>query len=164
MTVEDCKVVSVHWLCPKAFATIFGMTPVRTDFWLVEPKSGTISFGSKVASSWYLAKVMSSYLKPYSTSASNPSYAPIVNIPVPSFLNAITSSPRATWLYTTGVILLSLLVLEQSVYRNKKKHLPGSKWTIPVVGKLFDSMNPTMENYMKGWNSGALSALSVFNM
>jgi hypothetical protein len=25
-------------------------------------------------------------------------------------------------------------------------------------------MKPTMEGYMKQWNSGALSALSVFNM
>ena len=107
---------------------------------------------------------MSSYLKAYSTKASNPSHTPIANIPVPSFLNAVTSSPSATWLYTTGALLLSLLILEQSVYRSKKKHLPGDKWTIPLVGKLFNSMNPTMENYMKGWNSGALSALSVFNM
>lgn len=110
---------------------------------------------------------MSSYLKAYSTSVSNPSYTPgatFSNIPVPSFLSAVTPGPGATWLYTTGAILLALLILEQSVYRNKKKHLPGAKWTIPLIGKFFDSMNPTMENYMKGWNAGALSAISVFNM
>ncbi len=47
---------------------------------------------------------------------------------------------------------------------NKKKNLPGDSWTIPVIAKFADSMKPTMEEYMKQWNSGALSALSVFNM
>ncbi len=69
-----------------------------------------------------------------------------------------------TWTYTTFAILLALLALEQSVYRYKKKHLPGDKFTLPIIGKFADSMKPTMENYMKQWNSGALSALSVFNM
>ena len=62
-----------------------------------------------------------------------------------------------------GVTAL-LLLLEQTVYRSKKQHLPGDKWTIPIIGKFADSMNPTMDGYMKQWASGALSALSVFNM
>ncbi|KAH9176994.1 cytochrome P450 [Lactarius sanguifluus] len=41
---------------------------------------------------------------------------------------------------------------------------PGDRWTIPIIGKFADSMKPTMEGYMKQWNSGALSALSVFNI
>jgi C-22 sterol desaturase len=57
-----------------------------------------------------------------------------------------------------------LLVLEQVVYRAKKQHLPGDKWTIPVIGKFMDSLNPTMANYKKQWYSGPLSAVSVFNM
>ncbi|KAG7450139.1 cytochrome P450 [Guyanagaster necrorhizus] len=77
---------------------------------------------------------------------------------------AFSSSPSATWLVTTTVILASLLILEQSVYRYKKRHLPGDKWTIPIIGKFADSMKPTMEGYMKQWNSGALSAISVFNI
>jgi sterol 22-desaturase len=78
----------------------------------------------------------------------------------------LLSSPSkaATWTYTTLAILIALLVLEQSVYRYKKKNLPGDSWTIPIIGKFADSMKPTMEGYMKQWNSGALSALSVFNM
>jgi hypothetical protein len=75
-----------------------------------------------------------------------------------------SASKAATWTYTTLVILLALLALEQSVYRYKKKHLPGDKWTIPIIGKFADSMKPTLEGYMKQWNSGALSAISVFNM
>jgi sterol 22-desaturase len=66
--------------------------------------------------------------------------------------------------YTTLAILFALLALEQSVYRYKKRSLPGDSWTIPIIGKFADSMKPTMEGYMKQWNSGALSALSVFNM
>ena len=76
----------------------------------------------------------------------------------------ITSSTSLRWLYTTTAITFSLLVLEQSVYRYKKRHLPGATWTIPIIGKFADSLNPTMEGYKKQWNLGALSAISVFNM
>lgn len=68
------------------------------------------------------------------------------------------------WLYTTVAILVALLALEQSVWRYKKRHLPGDTWTIPVIGKFADSLKPTIENYKKQWDSGALSAISVFNM
>ncbi|KAF7340053.1 Cytochrome P450 [Mycena venus] len=69
-----------------------------------------------------------------------------------------------TWLYTTGAILVALLALEQTVYRAKKRHLPGDNWTIPIIGKFADSMKPTMEGYQKQWDSGVLSAVSVFNI
>ena len=94
---------------------------------------------------------------------SSTSIAGLSSIPVPSFFNFI-SGPFATWLYTTGAVVIALLVLEQSVYRQKKQHLPGDKWTIPLIGKFADSMKPTMEGYKKQWDSGALSAISVFNM
>lgn len=81
--------------------------------------------------------------------------------PLPTFPSLL---PTGNWFYTTATILVSLLILEQSVYRYKKRHLPGDKWTIPIIGKFADSMKPTMEGYMKQWNSGALSAISVFNM
>ena len=69
-----------------------------------------------------------------------------------------------TWFYTTAAIVASLLLLEQIVYKYKKRHLPGASWTIPLVGKFADSMSPSMECYKKQWDSGALSAISVFNM
>jgi C-22 sterol desaturase len=50
------------------------------------------------------------------------------------------------------------------VYRYKKAHLPGAKWTIPVIGKFADSLNPSLEGYKRQWYSGPLSAVSVFNM
>jgi len=84
------------------------------------------------------------------------------NVHLPDILSS--ASEVATWTNTTLAILLTLLILEQSVYRYKKKHLPGDSWTIPIIGKFADSMKPTMEGYMKQWNAGALSALSVFNM
>jgi C-22 sterol desaturase len=68
------------------------------------------------------------------------------------------------WLFTTLAIVLSLLLLEQSIYRYKKRHLPGATWKIPIIGKFADSLNPTLEGYKKVWNSGALSAIGVFNM
>lgn len=75
-------------------------------------------------------------------------------------LKATTS----TWVYTTLAVIATFLILEQTVYRSKKRHLPGSKWTIPIIGKFADSLHPTLENYQKQWDSGALSALSVFNI
>lgn len=69
-----------------------------------------------------------------------------------------------TWLYTTLAIVGGLLALEQGVYRYKKRHLPGDKWTIPVIGRFADSMSPSMEGYQKQWDSGPLSVVSVFNM
>lgn len=99
-----------------------------------------------------------------SASASIPSSTadnvPLYSLPIPSFLGHLTGSS----LYTTVVVVLSLLLLEQAVYRYKKRHLPGASWTIPIIGKFADSMSPSMEGYKKQWASGALSAISVFNM
>ncbi|THH12834.1 hypothetical protein EW146_g7325 [Bondarzewia mesenterica] len=108
---------------------------------------------------------MASLHNNFSASASMPSSVaatPLYNIPLPSFW--ISVSDAATWVWTTTAIVLALLALEQTVYRWKKQHLPGDKWTIPIIGKFADSMKPTMEGYMKQWNSGALSAISVFNI
>jgi C-22 sterol desaturase len=69
-----------------------------------------------------------------------------------------------SWGWTAAAIVLALLALEQGVYRAKKRHLPGPGWTIPVIGKFADSMNPSMEKYKSQWDSGALSVVSVFNM
>lgn len=88
--------------------------------------------------------------------------SPLYNIPISSLFSSTSES--ATWLYTTLAIIITLLTLEQSVYRYKKRHLPGDTWTIPVIGKFADSLKPTLEGYMRQWNSGALSAVSVFNM
>ncbi|KAF7437203.1 RNA polymerase C-22 sterol desaturase [Pleurotus ostreatus] len=110
---------------------------------------------------------MASYaVKDHSSAASMPSSTSAQQFHnfSPVTLFSFTSNGSATWMYTTVAIVLSLLVLEQSVYRYKKRHLPGDKWTIPIIGKFADSMKPTMEGYMKQWNSGALSAISVFNI
>jgi C-22 sterol desaturase len=88
--------------------------------------------------------------------------ATFANFAMPSLLES--SSKSKTWVYTTVALILALLALEQTVYRYKKSHLPGAKWTIPIIGKFADSLNPTMEGYKKQWASGALSAISVFNM
>ncbi|GAA94222.1 uncharacterized protein L969DRAFT_93604 [Mixia osmundae IAM 14324] len=79
---------------------------------------------------------------------------------ITSFFWSQTSSSAWT---TALVIIASLLILEQSVYKLKKRHLPGPSWTIPVIGRFADSLNPTMEVYKKGWEV-PLSAVSVFNI
>jgi C-22 sterol desaturase len=109
--------------------------------------------------------IMASMFRILSASVSVPSptsLAHFSNLQLPCLLTSVSNA--ATWTYTTLAIIFALLALEQSVYRYKKKHLPGDSWTIPIIGKFADSMKPTMEGYMKQWNSGALSALSVFNM
>jgi len=73
-------------------------------------------------------------------------------------------SDKPALFITSFAVILALLILEQSVYRAKKGTLPGSTWTIPIIGKFADSVNPTLEGYKKQWASGELSALSVFNM
>lgn len=60
-----------------------------------------------------------------------------------SFINGASLAPSniastfsdLSWTTTILVLVATLLVLEQSVYRYKKAHLPGAKWTIPVIGK-----------------------------
>ena len=109
--------------------------------------------------------IMSSVFKDLSASISMPSATSLVQFSKVQLPNILSSASEvATWTNTTLAILFTLLILEQSVYRYKKKHLPGDSWTIPIIGKFADSMKPTMEGYMKQWNAGALSALSVFNM
>jgi len=77
------------------------------------------------------------------------------------FLQLVKSYPG---LVTLATIILSLLILEQAVYRSKKRGLPGDRWTIPLIGKFVDSAHPTLEGYQRQWDSGELSAVSVFNM
>lgn len=82
-------------------------------------------------------------------------------------LNTATSQEGFTAVqvaFAVLTVIVSLLALEQMVYRMKKGGLPGSKWTIPIIGKFKDSLNPTLEKYQESWNSGALSVASVFNI
>jgi len=81
-----------------------------------------------------------------------------LSTPFPLFLSS-TSPLSMLWLYTTAAIVIALLVLEQSVYRYKKGRLPGDRWTIPLIGKFAESLNPSMEAYKRQWNSGDLSDL-----
>jgi C-22 sterol desaturase len=77
------------------------------------------------------------------------------------FVQLFKSHPGLSTLVT---IVLSLLILEQAIYRSKKQRLPGDRWTIPIIGKFADSVHPTLEGYQRQWDLGALSAISVFNM
>ncbi|EOR00081.1 hypothetical protein E3P92_02150 [Wallemia ichthyophaga] len=72
-----------------------------------------------------------------------------------------TSQPLLTAILAVAA---SLLILEQAIYKYKKGHLPGPSWSIPIIGRFADSLNPSLENYMSGWKLGDLSAVSVFNI
>ncbi|GJJ13937.1 hypothetical protein Clacol_008194 [Clathrus columnatus] len=91
-------------------------------------------------------------------------YSPYSYFPSANLLSNLKASVSSTWICTTLAVLATFLILEQTVYRVKKRHLPGSKWTIPIIGKFADSMSPTLEGYQKQWDSGSLTALSVFNI
>ena len=88
----------------------------------------------------------------------------LYNMTSPSHSFLPKAQGGSTWLFTTATIVVSLLLLEQAVYKYKKRHLPGASWTIPIIGKFMDSLHPTLENYMKQWAMGDLSVVSVFNM
>ncbi|KAG8771852.1 RNA polymerase C-22 sterol desaturase [Serendipita sp. 397] len=78
--------------------------------------------------------------------------------------NKLLSDRPSLIIGSVAVAILTILLLEQTIYRAKKAHLPGSTWTIPIIGKFFDSLNPTLEGYKRQWASGELSALSVFHI
>ncbi|KAF8588441.1 cytochrome P450 [Ramaria rubella] len=100
----------------------------------------------------------------HSQSASIPKYtdSSFQSFVSPSLFTNLSSSSK--WLYTSIAVVMTLLILEQTVYRHKKGGLPGAKWTIPIIGKFADSLHPTLEGYQRQWDSGALSAISVFNI
>ncbi|KAJ7630563.1 cytochrome P450 sterol C22-desaturase [Roridomyces roridus] len=104
---------------------------------------------------------MASFFKSPAASVPSPTSSPLYAF---SSLSAFNVPESFTWLYTTAAILFALLALEQTVYRMKKRHLPGDNWTIPIIGKFADSMKPTFEGYKRQWDSGVLSAISVFNI
>ena len=80
---------------------------------------------------------------------------------VPKSLHDISSMQVV---FTVLALAVSLLAMEQVVYRVKKGGLPGPAWSIPLIGKFADSLHPTLEKYQEAWNSGSLSATSVFNI
>jgi C-22 sterol desaturase len=85
--------------------------------------------------------------------------------PTENFSSSMPRFPKGpSVFFTTAAVVLALLILEQAVYRSKKASLPGARWTIPIIGKFADSLNPTLEGYKKQWAMGELSAISVFNM
>lgn len=79
-------------------------------------------------------------------------------------LPSLQEADRTTVVFAILAVVATLLLAEQYSYQKKKAHLPGPKWTIPIIGKFADSLNPSLEKYQEGWNSGPLSVASVFNM
>ncbi|KAE8213288.1 hypothetical protein CF327_g3192 [Tilletia walkeri] len=79
---------------------------------------------------------------------------------------AATASRQSTYnvLFTILAVIATMLITEQVLYRRKKAHLPGPTWTIPIIGKFMDSLQPSLEKYQAGWNSGPLSVASVFHI
>ncbi|CCA74407.1 probable ERG5-C-22 sterol desaturase [Serendipita indica DSM 11827] len=78
--------------------------------------------------------------------------------------NKLLSDKTSSIIAASLTAVLALLILEQTVYRAKKGSLPGSRWTIPIIGKFANSLHPTLEGYKRQWASGELSALSVFHI
>jgi hypothetical protein len=147
-------------------AAILNLTDLRHLTFLPKRQRDIVRVLAFVSELSVLTPIMTSQFHGYSAPASMPSStgeAALYAFKFPSFLN-VDSSKSATWLYTTAAFLISLFALEQAVWRYKKRHLPGDSWTIPIIGRFADSTKPTMEGYKRQWDSGALSAISVFNM
>ncbi|EJU00917.1 cytochrome P450 sterol C22-desaturase [Dacryopinax primogenitus] len=104
---------------------------------------------------------MASHSASLPTAQSSPLSFLDIPLSLPFSLSAVTT-PNI-WA-SIALIVLSLLVLEQTVWRTKRKFLPGDTWTIPVIGQFVNSLYPSLENYQKQWALGPLSATSVFNI
>lgn len=101
---------------------------------------------------------------PKNVSYSVPAPPPAPPSVISSLYDAFMTASPTTVALSIATIIVTGLLYEQYRYQTKKAGLPGPKWTIPIIGKFADSLNPTMENYIKGWNSGPLSVASVFHM
>ena len=115
---------------------------------------------------WFAFRFLAQQHMSASTLISVPSSS--ANAPLYAFsflpLSLALHDKSFSWLFTIIVVIATLLILEQVVWRYKKGVLPGDAWTIPIIGKFKDSMSPSIEGYQKQWSLGDLSALSVFNM
>ncbi|KAM0749617.1 cytochrome P450 [Meredithblackwellia eburnea MCA 4105] len=100
-------------------------------------------------------------------------HSPFVSPPVPKqtslsslalpsglSLSGLSSSQIAS---SALVLVVTLLLLEQTLWRYRKGKLPGWKWQIPVIGQFLDSLHPSMEAYKKTW-AEPMMAVSVFNI
>lgn len=61
------------------------------------------------------------------------------------------------------VLLATYLVYEQHSWRRKKASLPGREWTIPIIGDLANSLNPSFDGYLASWVAGPMLAISVLH-
>ena len=112
----------------------------------------------------FIAKPLGLYTEPSPAEHAQAMFSKAASVVDYLRLPSLKGSSWSVTAFTVLSIIATVLILEQIAYRSKKAHLPGPKWTIPIIGKFMDSLHPTLENYMKGWNSGPLSVASVFNM
>jgi len=63
--------------------------------------------------------------------------------------------------HIVGLIIL-YCVYEQIDFQVRKGSIPGPKFIPPIVGFIYESLNPKMEGYANLWKLGPLSATSVF--
>ncbi|KDE08747.1 C-22 sterol desaturase [Microbotryum lychnidis-dioicae p1A1 Lamole] len=80
-----------------------------------------------------------------------------------SFSLFSSGSTTTSFWSTTIVLIVSLLVAEQTWWRYRKGALPGHKWQIPLIGQFAESLHPSMEAYMRSW-AKPLASVSVFNI
>ncbi|KAI5475960.1 C-22 sterol desaturase [Pseudohyphozyma bogoriensis] len=94
-------------------------------------------------------------LAPPSFATSLPSFADL-----PVYFGGLTNGQIAS---SVLVLIVSLLILEQSVWRARRGKLAGHSWQIPIIGQFAESLHPSMEAYKRSW-ANPLSAVSVFNI
>ncbi|KAK4699635.1 hypothetical protein P7C70_g6625, partial [Phenoliferia sp. Uapishka_3] len=89
------------------------------------------------------------------------------------FTNINFSLTPSTIASSALVLIVTLLLAEQSLWRWRKGNLPGWKWQIPIIGQFADSLHPSMQAYKKrgalivelaiAWST-PFQAVSVFNI
>lgn len=104
-----------------------------------------------------MAAYASQSLVPPSTATGYPSSFGLSSLPD---LGPITATKVAS---TAVVVIVSLLLLEQSLWRLRRGKIPGHTWQIPVIGQFAESLHPSMDAYKRSWAT-PLAAVSVFNI
>lgn len=59
--------------------------------------------------------------------------------------------------------LLAVIAYDQIAYQVRKGPIAGPLFKIPIMGSFLDSRNPTFAGYLRKWESGPLSCVSVFH-
>ncbi|KAI2624306.1 cytochrome P450 61 [Hypoxylon sp. NC1633] len=87
---------------------------------------------------------------------------PAANFPpqVDYVLDTIANTSVMTWLFT---LLAIAVAYDQISYFMQKGSIVGPSFKLPFMGPFLQSLDPQFEEYVRQWNCGPLSCVSIFH-